>query len=396
MTKLLTYKFLLAGIMLIMLYGCGNKMNKRLTLWRNDKIPYGTYYAYNNLYHFFEDADIETSSVSPEMFDSEEKEAAYIIIGRRVRPSESELQGILSHVYGGNKVFISAAEIGKNLLDSLSLKASDNYSYYGGIDSLTLSIDNENEETFSFTYPGLKMDDYFTSMDTNYTTILGRNKQGKANFVKISYNSGGAVMIHLSPVAFSNFFLLHKQNKKYYDLAMSSIPDTVSYVRWDDYYRHHINGHDTSGKSNFSKLGEILNNDALRWAFWLTLLLFGIIYLFESKRKQRIIQSLIRPANTSLDFVQTVGRLYFQRRDNKNLAGKMVTHFLGHIRSVYNLPTSELTEEFEKKLAFKSGYSAETIKNIIGDIKTIEAKTSLSDEELLAFNDKLEKFYKQT
>ncbi len=94
--------------------------------------------------------------------------------------------------------------------------------------------------------------------------------------------------------------------------------------------------------------------------------------------------------------MQTVGRLYFQRRDNKNLAGKMVTHFLGYIRSTYNLSTSELTEEFEKKLAFKSGYSAETVKNIIQDIKSIEAKTSVSDEELLAFNDKLEQFYKQT
>ncbi len=384
------------GILLIMLYGCGNKMNRRLTLWRNDKIPYGTYYAYNNLHHFFKAAEIETSSVSPEMFDIEEKESAYIIIGRTVRPNEVELQSILGHIYGGNKVFISAAEIGRNLLDSLMLKATDKYRFYGNDDSLTVSIDDENEETASFTYPGLPMDDYFISMDTNYTTILGRNAQGKANFVRITYNGGGAVMIHLAPVAFSNFFLLHKQNKKYYDLAMSSIPDTVSYVRWDDYYRHHINGHNIDNRSNFSKLGEVLKNDTLRWAFWLTLLLFGIIYLFESKRKQRVVQSLIKPANSSLDFIQTVGRLYFQRRDNKNLAGKMVTHFLGHIRSAYNLSTSALTEEFEKKLAFKSGYSAETIKNIIEDIRSIEAKPSVSDEELLAFNDKLEKFYKQT
>ncbi len=82
------------------------------------------------------------------------------------------------------KVFISAAEIGENLLDSLSLKASDNYSYYGGIDSLTVSIDDENEETSSFAYPGLPMDDYFTSMDTNYTTILGRNERRQSQFCK--------------------------------------------------------------------------------------------------------------------------------------------------------------------------------------------------------------------
>jgi hypothetical protein len=382
--------------MLIMLYGCGDKMNKRLTLWRNDKIPYGTYYAYENIHHFFDDAEIAPSSASPETFDREEKGSAYVIIGKTVRPSERELDAILSHVYAGNKVFISALDIGKNLLDSLTLKVKNESGYYDFDDSLTISVEDKDEVSSSFTYPGFRMDNYFSSMDTGYTTVLGRTKGGHANFVRISFNGGGTIMIHLSPVAFSNFFLLHKENKKYYDLAMSAIPDTVNYVRWDDYYRRHINGEDIDKPSGFSKLGEILKNETLSWAFWLTLLLFAIIYIFESKRKQRIIKPLVQPANTSLDFVQTVGRLYFQRRDNKNLATKIVTHFLGHIRSAYNLPTSALDEEFEKRLAFKSGYSIETIKNIIEDIKSIEAKPSLNDEELLALNDKLEKFYKPT
>jgi hypothetical protein len=229
-------------------------------------------------------------------------------------------------------------------------------------------------------------------MDSTVTNVIGRNESGHPNFVKFSYQGGGTVMIHLAPIAFSNFFLLHKQNKKYYDLALSNIPDTVSTVLWDDYYRHHMDGNDFGNKTAFSKLGMFLNDAVLSWAFWLTILLFGIMYIFESKRKQRIIPPLKKLDNTSLDFVKTIGRLYYQRKDNKNLAGKMSTHLLGHIRTRYNMPTSNLNDEFIAKLAFKSGYPLTLVNDIVSDIGKIEGQQTVTDEELLTFNDKIDKF----
>jgi hypothetical protein len=367
-----------------------------MTLWRNDKIPYGTYYAHHSLPYLFKDADIENSNTSPQTFPNDESASAYIIIGNRVIPSNAEVRAILNHVYTGNHVFISAWRIGENLLDSLGLVSLNAWALYES-DSLIVSLYHpKSYDSLSFTYPGRKINNYFTSFDTTVTNILGTDEKGRANFVKINYESGGSAIIHLNPLAFTNFFLLHKENKTYYDLAMSTIPDSVSTVRWDDYYRHHINGQNDSEKSTFSKLDEILSNEVLRWAFWLTLLLFAIIYIFESKRKQRAVPVFRKLDNTSLDFVKTIGRLYYQRRDNKNLASKMVAHFLGHVRSRYNISTSKLDEEFEKGLAFRSGAHLDDIKIIIEQAKSVEEKPSFSDEELLSFNSKLEKFYKQT
>ncbi len=374
---------------------CGKRMNNNITLWRNDKIPYGTFYAYDNIFYLFENADVETSSTSPEYFDLDETSSAYIIIGRRVYPSENELNGILSHVYNGNKLFISSLNIGQNLLDSLGLKVKttkDNYGY----DSLTVNIDDLNGESRPFTYPGASMDSYFSEFDSTITNVIGTNQDDQANFIRISYVGGGAIFIHLAPTAFSNFFLLHKQNKEYYDLAFSSLSDSVDYVRWDDYFRHHINGQDDSKKSGFSMLSEILKNDALRWAFWLTLLLFTLIFIFESKRKQRIIPQVSKPDNTSVEFVEAVGRLYYNRRDNKNLAEKMISHFWGNIRVRYNLSTTLIDETFQKKLAFKSGCSIESINEIVNEITLAENKKNISDDELLHLNEKLKKFNKQT
>ncbi len=73
----------------------------------------------------------------------------------------------------------------------------------------------------------------------------------------------------------------------------------------------------------------------------------------------------------------------------------MATHFLGYVRTRYNIPTSELSEEFESRLAYKSGYPLDSVKQIVEYINSIETKPSISDDELLSFNSKIEQFYKQ-
>lgn len=390
MNKTVTYQLCILMLALALVASCGRGVNKRISLWRNDKIPYGTYYAYKNLEHLFTKSTIETNDQSPEIFYNEENSSAYIIVGFSVKPNENELKAILNHAINGNHVFISALDIGENLLDSFKLKVADIYPFG---DSMTVSVlDPLSNDSLKFSYPGARLENYFTKMDSSVTNILGRNKNGQANFVKFTYQNGGTVMIHLAPLALSNFFLLHKQNKKYYDLVFSPIPDTVDQVIWDDYYRHHVNGDDYGKRNAFSKLGTFLNNEVLRWAFWLTIALFGIIYIFESKRKQRIIPSVKKLNNASLDFVKTIGRLYYQRKDNKNLAQKISTHFLGHIRTTYNMSTSQLNDDFINRLSFKSGYPVTLVKEVLYELKKVEDAYEVSDEELLAFSEKIDTF----
>jgi hypothetical protein len=390
--KVSTYRLFVFFFLAISFSACNKQLNKRVTLWRNDKIPYGTYYAYNNLHYLFSNAEIQTSNKSPEtFFRYTDRADAYIVIGAIVRPSQQELNALLNHAIAGNHVFISAFEFGQNLLDSFKLNLSARPFYR--TDSLTVGLSDSTVETDPvFTYPGFALARHFSKMDSSVTSILGTDDEGHANFVKFSYQNGGAVYLHAAPATFTNFFLLHKNNKHYYDMALSSIPDTVSYVKWDDYFRHHIDGVDNANKSAFSKLRAFLKNDVLRWAFWLTILLFAIVYLVESKRKQRIIPVQQKLKNTSLDFVKTVGRLYYQRRDNKNLAQKMSTHFLSHVRSRYNINTSQLDDDFENRLAYKSGKPKTLVKDIISGIQQSEMNYEVSDDELMAFNEKIDTF----
>jgi hypothetical protein len=193
--------------------------------------------------------------------------------------------------------------------------------------------------------------------------------------------------LHFAPMAFTNFFLLHKENMGYYDKVFSYLPASAGEVQWDDYFRY-------SGKS-FSAFRYIIKNPSLRWALWLSLLLFLIIYLFESKRRQRPIPVIPALSNTSLDFVKTIGRLYYQRRDNHNLALKMAAHFQDMIRTRYNLPTSTPDEELISRLSHKTDLSSEFLREIVASIRRLKDGGAVTDQELLEFSEKLNQFYKQ-
>jgi hypothetical protein len=390
---------LIVTLIVVVGAACKPVLNKRFSLWRNDRIPYGTYQAFNSLEYIFTNATIESFRFSPELLNvSRENNAspkAYIVISQRVLPSEGELNAILSHAASGNFVFISSVEPGDNLLDSLHLKISPwDRGLYS--DSLSLSLIHPlTEDSVAYSYPGISMDRHFTNMDSGVTNILGKNKDGAANFVSLRYDGGGAIFLHLAPAAFTNFFLLHKDNKSYYDLAMSQFPDSVRSVKWDDYFRTHENGKGDEEKQGFDKLRIFLSNPVLRWAFWLTLILIAVVYLFESKRRQRIIPVVKPLKNASMDFVETIGRLYFQQKDNRNLFDKIRTQFTGHVRHRYQLTPNVTDAEMENKLAFRSGYDAEEIKEIFDLLRALDEKSSITDDELLAFNDKIDKFYKK-
>ncbi len=335
------------------------KMNRRATFWRKDKIPYGTYYAFENLRYVFPNAEITVNTKSPEdnkllssenadQADSGKEKKLYLIISPEIVPDQSELNAMMNFIGQGNHLFIVSDYFGDSLMSGLDLRQARNMGFFFRKDSLSISLHNPlNWDSAVYRYPGVDAQGYASQMDSVYATVLGRDSAGRANFVRFVYKSGGSIYVHFTQVAFSNFFLLHRNNKEYYDQVFSYLPNSITHVIWDDYFRKHRS-------SDFSAFRFLLSNKSLRWAFWILLFLFGMIYLFESKRKQRTIPELPPMNNSSLDFVKTIGRLYYQRRDNGNLASKISSLFLDHVRTRYNISTSEGDEVVAEKLSHKT------------------------------------------
>jgi hypothetical protein len=288
----------------------------------------------------------------------------------------------MEYIGKGNHVFVSAQYWGEAFKDSMKIDIEQGF--YS--DSLWVAISNPvTTDSMAFTYPGDESSGYFTRYDSSYGSILGRDNKGRANLLRHTYQSGGSLYIHTGPLAFTNFFLLHKSNNAYYNNVLSYLPGNVDHIEWDDYFRY--------GRQ-FSAFQVIMGQPGLKAAFWLVLLVFLLIFLFDSKRKQRIIPKIVPLRNASLDFVKTIGRLYYQYRDNKNLGMKMTAHLMDHVRSRYNIPTSVMDERFVSALAYKSGYDLGALQKLIYHATVIQDSPRLSEEELMEFHKLTEAFYK--
>lgn len=395
-----------AAIVALILTGNNRKekqLDERITLRKQDKIPYGTYVAYKGLQHLFPKASIHTNRSEPGYWDSlsnYESGQALVIITGKFNADEGEMKKLISFVEKGNDVFISARTISYSAGDILDcqVNTSDISSYYEEEitikDSLNLTLSHPPfKKESSYSYPGRKLDASFSEIDENTTEVLGMNDLSLPNFIRLRAGKGN-LFIHLAPMAFTNYFLLHKSNIGYYDKALSVINPQATKVVWDEYYLNkRFLDENNAKKGWFNVLSRYPGLKAALLTAILTLLLY---VLLEMRRKQRAIPVVTKPANDSMDFVKTIGRLYFDKGDHKNLCRKMSAYFMEHVRNKYKLLTGSLDEEFMKKLQYKSGAEEQEVREIVSFIKYLDDAQAISHKQLTHFHKQLELFYKKT
>lgn len=404
----------LVAVGILMLVATGNyKKNRhfdgRITLRKSDKIPYGSYVAYQNLKSIFPGATIYTDRHEPGYWDSlsnYEKKQAVIILAGRFAADEFEMKQLIKFAEKGNDVFVIAMEISATAERMLGCDARNYYlaSFFEsgenpGKDTLTLQLkDVDNQRITQYRYPGRSFNGYFNEVDTVTTHVLGTDAVGRANFIHLQAGDGN-FYINMAPVAFSNYFLLHGQNIGYYEKALSYIRPDVQKIVWDEYYLNKKSGGQDNEKKKgwFTVLMNLKNEEGkkpFRAAFWLAILLLLLYVLMEMRRKQRYIPVVAKPRNDSMDFVKTIGRLYYDKGDHRNLCLKMSSYFLEYVRNKYKLPTSKLDEEFIMNLRHKSGVEEPVVRSIISFIKYAEDTPAISQPEVNEFHELLEIFYK--
>ncbi len=413
MKKFLPYilgALLLAAVVILFATGSTKKnraLDERITLRRQDKIPYGTYAVYKNLKYLFPGASVSTNKYEPGYWDSlsiYDPRQAYIVVCDRFIADEEEMRRLINFAENGNDVFICARYISAAADRMLGCSSSAfDFSYFSREDldeNMRISLRNPPfEKVTTYTYPGKTLGSYFVNIDSSTTEVLGYDESNHPNFIHLRAGKGN-FYVHTEPLAFSNYFVLHKNNIGYYEKALSVIKPDVKKVAWDEYflYKKSTDDNPESKKGWFSVLMNTKNSNGdkpFKAAFWLLILLMLCYVLMEMRRKQRIIPVITKPKNDSLDFVRTIGRLYYDKGDHKNLCKKMAAYFLEHVRNKYKLPTSLLDDGFVKNLQYKSGTEEQEIRNIISFIKYLDNAVVIKTDQLTDFHKQLELFYKK-
>lgn len=379
------------------------EFDDRITLQKEDNIPYGARVAFETLPHIFPHAKVSVNTHGPGYWDSlsmYDDDQALIIISPQLYADEFELKKMIRFMEYGNDVFISTRAISNAVEKIIPINISRIYDDIVP-DSLLLQLTNPPfTEKDQFTYDASGFYSWIPSYDTSLADILGGDDRQNVNFIHFKVGKGN-LYLHLAPLTFSNYFLLQKDNIRYYENALSVISPSVNKVVWDEYFlnRQYLYEQypESQGKSGHPGWWSVLFRfNSLKWALLVSMLTLLLYVVMEMRRRQRFIPIITRPKNETLDFVKTIGRLYFDRGDHLNLCRKMATYFLEHVRNTYKLSTVILDDNFTRNLQFKSGYSEKELKDIVSFIWHLKSLGSVSEKQVATFHSKLEKFYQHT
>jgi hypothetical protein len=386
------------------------RLDERISFRKRDKIPYGSFVAYESMKSLFPNASVYSERQEPGSWDSISlfgKDQVLVIICPDFNADKFEMTNLVNFIENGNDVFISAISLSEDATRILNCDVNSieplisYFSNSGASDTLTVSLTLPfTKGTTTYSYPGKQLDSYFSRVDTKTSVLIGADKRSRPNFIHMRAGKGN-LFVHLAPMAFTNYFLLHKQNIDYLEKIFTLLSPATTKVVWDEYYLNKRSDRRRADRPTKSWLRTLLNVEngngqkSIAFAFWLLLLLLLVYVLMEMRRKQRYIPVIKKLNNDSMDFVKTIGRLYHDKGDHRNLCRKMVAYFLEHVRNRFKLPTNELNEEFVKNLHIKSGIAEEEIRPIIGFIRYLEEPVAISDADLFLFHKQLESFYKK-
>ncbi|UJH92022.1 DUF4350 domain-containing protein [Antarcticibacterium sp. 1MA-6-2] len=358
-----------------------------------DKIALGSYVFYES-WKENTTIPIEKIELPPFEFLEQGPTGTYFFLNNYLDFDDAELKKLLKWIESGNTVFLSAGYFGQNLLDTLKLETK---TYIPGEDFTSMPYldlvnpDLRSAEPYQYSHDvGLE---YFSKIDTLKHTLLGvadleffkDPKDAYPVFLKSSWGKG-TLYLHTFPEAFGNYFLLTNSNYRYAQGILSYLPKNET-VYWDGYYK--------TGKTYFtSPLYVLLNNRALKWAYYFLLLGCIVFIIFEGKRKQRPVPVINPLKNQTYEYSRTIADLYLEQKDYKALAIKKIDHFNDYLRNRYRIFSNWKEDKFYKELAEKSSHTEEDTKYLFRKFQEITNKTEITKEELQDLNQKIDS-YKQ-
>ena len=387
------YKRFISAFVLVLALYVAAEMNRpkpvnwAVNLSKDEKSPYGSYILYQQLKDIFPHAVINAyrQPVYNQINNFTASNTAYLLVEPALEISKDDLNELLNYVVAGNYVFIAAGNFSKALMDTLNFNTARRFDI-ARKDSATINFTNpalRADTNYGFT--AMTLDAYFNKADTMHSIALGDNQRKDINFIKIPYGEG-AFFIHAAPLCFSNYFMLTRSNAAYTAKALSYLPGNIKQVYWDEYYKRGPEGSDNPFRF-------LLANAWLRWAFRISVFTILLFILFEMKRKQRVIPVIEPPRNSTLDFVQTVGSVYFNQHDNKNIALKKINYFMEFVRSGFYLSTSQFNDAFIQALAKKSGVSENETRQLVNLIYEINESPQITDQALIQLSNQIDSFY---
>jgi hypothetical protein len=389
-------RYWLILLVIILGYGIFEYYRPKPLDWRDsysnkDVIPFGSKALFRLMPDLFKNQPVSSLRIPPynhlEQDSLLPQNSNYIFINDDFLIDENDQKALLDYVEKGNNVFISAYDFSDSLMKILGVKPmlhtpsrKDTAQY--------VNFANERlRNKKGFIFPKDDGRNYLKILNFSKVVLLASNEKNEPVFVQVSHGKG-KFYLHNLPLAFTNYFVTDTLANKHAFQALSYLPNQP--VFWDEYQKQ-----GRFGENENSVFRYIVNQPGLRTAYYLVLVGLLLFSIFTGKRKQRVIPVINPPKNVSLEFVRTIGNMYYRKGDHGNMAEKLIQHFWIYVRERFGMTAGQFSEdELFASVARKSGLEE-------ADMQALRHEITASDitwtgERLMDLNRRLEDFYTRT
>lgn len=204
--------------------------------------------------------------------------------------------------------------------------------------------------------------------------------------VSVPYGKGEVIFVS-SPLLFTNYGMLEGNTFVYIFRLMSYLADLPVY-RTEAYVKT-----DAMLVAEQSPFREFIKRPPLRWALYLALLGVVLFMIFTARRRQRVIPIMSKPANRSLEFIQLIGTLYYQRKNHVDLVRKKFKLFAEELRKTAGVDISDVNTDDREYLllAEKTGMNSDRLRKVIRQIRLVlHSEGNISVEEMRSLIDAMD------
>jgi hypothetical protein len=360
------------------------------TYSNKDKIPFGTKALFEMMPDVFNNERVESLRLPIYNHLSNKKtlpKSNYVFVCQAFEIDRNDRLQLLNYVSRGNNAFISAYDFSDTLLSTLGVKATLKAPTLRDTALVMNFVNPTLKKTAGYVFSQDDGRNYFLVKKADNVTVLAKNARNEPIFLKVKYGQG-YFYLHNLPLSLTNYYVLDPKTTDFAFKSLSYLP--VLPVYWDEYLKQGRFGDDEQSIFRY-----IMTQPPLKWAYYLILLGLLLYAIFAGKRTQRIIPVMEIPQNTSLEFIQTIGKVYFQKGNHANIADKKIQHLLLYIRERFGLRTNNLNEDFKETLTKKTGIARMDIDILFSEIAHAERSGHLSEYALLSLNRRIEDFYQR-
>ncbi len=390
------------GLMIlgVLLLVCMMYLNQPGTVWLEtfsgrDEQPYGGKALHTLVEN--QKGDVEVRSLFNTVYELVQEEQItdehLLIVSSGLNFDQADWKALRTYIEDGHTVLIASRSLGDSVETDLGLAVHRRPGF--NRDSIFKGNFQEPEVAYRFDFgsypshpfkiPESAAFEYIEADSSAIYKVRARNEDGKAVFIEYPMGQG-RLFFSPNPLLFTNVYSLDSAVNGFSAGLLSVFPEGENIA--------HIEYYQLGRMESQTPMRFILSQTPLRWAYFLTLITLLLFILFEAKRRQRIIPIREPLRNTSLEFTETLGQLYYTaRQDHGNMIRKRVQYFYHYVARHYAVNLKKAGTKAVEELAKKTGKDPEKLNQLFTKIQRVKEADRMDDKFLLELEALLHWFY---